>query len=301
MEAQNPGKQFFLADAGRRVALHQILYRQQIILAFQKLRKNQIEPILIKGWSVEQFYPREKSRKTADIDLCVAPEDYRNAHTIIEELDFTPGIVDLHKGLRHFDKLSWSNLLSNSRLINLENIQIRVLRPEDNLRLICVHWLNDGGAEKEKLWDIYYLVAHRSADFDWSRCLDANGQKRRKWILCAIAVTHLYLNLQIEDTPFADEIKNILPKWFLPALEKEWADRVKIVRLEKFLQERDWKGLREQLRKRLHPNPIGASINLEAHFDNLPRFPYQFADIVLRFNRHLGRNLKAVKSFFAGS
>ena len=297
MGAQESGEQSFWADSQRRAAFGKIVYRQQIILAFDKLREHKIEPILIKGWSIERFYPPGKTRKTGDIDLCVAPEDYRKAQIILRQFGFSPDRIDLHKGFRYFDKLPWAELFDNSELIALEKTPIRVLRPEDSLRVVCVHWLNDGGAEREKLWDIYYLIANRPNDFDWSRCLEANGPKRRKWILCAIAAAHHYVNLPIDETPLAGEIETILPDWFLPALEKEWADGVKIVSLEKVLPERDWQSLREQLRKRLQPNPIGASIDLEAPFNNWPRFPYQFADIILRFTIHFGRNLKALKSF----
>jgi hypothetical protein len=189
--------------------------------------------------------------------------------------------------------------LNNSQLIKLQNAQIRVLRPEDNLRVTCIHWLTDGGANKEKLWDIFYLVANRAPDFDWNRCLESNGKKRRQWILCAIAIAVRYLNLSVDDTPVAKEIDAVLPRWFIPALEKEWADDVKIVRLENFLLKRDWKSLREQLRKRLTPNPIGASIDVQAPFDNSPRWPYQLADIILRFYLHFGRNTNAVFKFWA--
>ncbi|MEP6925723.1 MAG: nucleotidyltransferase family protein [Pyrinomonadaceae bacterium] len=294
MEFPANNHQSFFANPLRRAALNGIIYQQQIILAFQKLRENRIEPILIKGFSTERFYPASQKRKTADIDLCVPPEDYKKSQIIINELGFPPEMIDLHKSLRHLDKLPWDDLLKNSQLTLLHNVQIRVLRPEDGLRVTCIHWLNDGGADKEKLWDIYYLVANRPPDFDWKRCLNSNGRKRRQWILCAIAAAHHYLNLSVDETPFADEIETVLPDWFIPSLEKEWADQVKLIRLENFFQSRDWKSLRSQLKKRFSPNPIAASIATEAAFDNSSRLPFQIADFILRFIVHFGRNTSAV-------
>ena len=290
----------FFSRPQTQAALAGIIHERQIIRAFQKFRENKIEPILIKGWSIARFYPKNKKRKIGDIDLCFAPEVYEKAQRIEAELEFPAFTLDLHKGLRHLDKLPFEDLFQNSQLVELHGEQIRVLCPEDNLRVTCVHWLNDGGADKEKLWDIYYLIENRPPDFDWDRFLNATGKKRRQWLVCTIAAAHRWLNLNVDDTPIAVEVKNpkTLPGWFVSALEREWNDTVKIGRLDKFIHKRNWKSLAEQLRRRFPPNPIMSSVLTEAPFDNKPRFPYQIANIFQRFFGSLNRNVPSLLRLF---
>jgi len=236
------------------------------------------EPILIKGWAAARLYPKPFRRQYVDIDLAIAPRKYEEAVAFSRASRFSAAI-DLHKGLRHLDTLDFEDLFSNSVLKKCGDTNIRILREEDHLRVLSVHWLNDGGAYKEKLWDIYHAVANRSASFDWERCLMSVNPKRRRWIACAIGLAHLYLGLEIGDTPVAREAKDI-PRWLVKAVEKEWKDEVKLTEFyfSQYKRPEFW----QQLRKRLRPNPIQATIELEGKFDETPRFFYQCANVLTR-------------------
>ena len=190
------------------------------------------------------------------------------------------------------DKSPFADLFANSQIVELSGGAVRVLRHEDNLRVVCVHWFTDGGIPREKLWDIYYLVVNRPADFDWDECLNANGAIRRQWIISALAVAHRYLDLPVDDLPFAHEIKNekSLPRWLVNALEREWVDDAPVTDIIAGL--RDWQVLRQQLKKRFPPNPIAASVLTEAPFDDAPRFKYQLKNMRARLVDSLKRNLK---------
>lgn len=278
----------------RQQALAEIFYEQKIIEVFELFGANGIEPILIKGWSIGRFYPVDKRRGIGDIDLSVYSKDYRKAKELIEKPENLRFSVDLHNGLRRLDKLPFENLFQNSQLVALRETNIRVLRHEDNLRLTCIHWLTDGGANEKRLWDVYYLVANRPADFDWERCLDVSGRRRRQWIICTIALAHRYLGLNVDETPIADEVKNgdVLPKWLVRVVEREWRDEIKISPLHKCLH--DGKLFRQQLRKRFTGNAIMSSVNTEAPFDDSSRLPYQIADFGLRLVHSIPRVIPAV-------
>jgi hypothetical protein len=201
-------------------------------------------------------------------------------------------MVDLHRGLRHLDTLEWRDLFENTKLLKIEETNVRILKPEDHLRVLCVHWLNDGAAYREKLWDIYYAVENRQLDFDWQRCLDSVDQKRRKWIVCAIGLAHRYLGLELKDTPIAAEAKEI-PDWIIKTVESEWADNNKLKRLQDCLSDR--KEFFIQIKKRFPPNPIQATIDMNGDFDNKTRLFYQIGDIFLRTKPSIKRFIEKVR------
>lgn len=260
-------------------ALHSKIQEEKIKKAFELFRANEIEPILIKGWAAALFYTQKSERIYADIDLCIEPEMFQKAYEISQSEEIKKLNVDLHRGLRHLDTVSWQNLFENSRLIKIHDAKIRILRPEDHLRVLCVHWLTDGGAYKEKLWDIYYAVEKRPEDFDWERCLGVVTEKRRRWIICTIGLAHRYLGLSLKDTPIEAEAKK-LPEWLISAVEREWKSNVRLKPLHTCF--RDGKQLLEQILKRIPPNPIQATIELEGSFDDRSRVFYQVGNIFSR-------------------
>jgi hypothetical protein len=236
------------------------------------------EPILIKGWAAAQFYPRPYERQFSDVDLIIAPEHFEEAAKFFNSLPSNIP-VDLHRGARHLDQVDFQNLFSNSKQLQCGATKIRVLREEDHLRILCVHWLNDGGANREKLWDIYYGVARRSKDFDWDRFLSIVSSRRRRWLICAIGLAHHFLGLDLEDTPVAREAQN-LPDWLIKAVIAEWESGVRLLDLRFCLNDR--KAMWEQLKKRFPPNPVQATIEMEGSFDDHPRIFYQIKSIFPR-------------------
>ncbi|HVE55947.1 MAG TPA: nucleotidyltransferase family protein, partial [Pyrinomonadaceae bacterium] len=184
-------------DEKRWLILRTKVYEEKIKAAFDLFRANGIEPILIKGWAVGREYPEKFRRTYSDIDLCVVPADYEKSLKIIAAGEGLALNVDLHCGLRHLDTVEWDALFENSFTVPLGEVEVRILRPEDHLRVLCVHWLNDGGAYKERLLDIFYLLENHSNDFDWERCFGKISQNRREWIIKTIAVVHKYHKLDV--------------------------------------------------------------------------------------------------------
>lgn len=259
-------------------AIYNAQNRLKVHLCFDFLRKNRIEGILIKGWAAAQYYPNFE-RQFSDMDICVDPADFQRAKQILNSSEGRQHTVDLHKGLRHLDTVAWDDLYANSEIVEIENTPVRILRPEDHLRVLCVHWLTDGGANKVRLWDIFYAIENRRENFDWDRFLGVVSEKRRKWLLCCLGLTKLYMGLNLENTPVAGEVSEI-PRWLIKSLEKEWADEVKLKPLENCLHDRKlfWR----QVKKRFPPNPIQATVDMEGAFDGKPRIFYQIGDVFKR-------------------
>jgi hypothetical protein len=243
------------------------------------LRENGIEPILIKGVAASVYYPASRLRGCTDVDLAVAKTDFLQALQIARSPAADGFAIDLHCELRHLDTLPWDDLFHNSREITISNGSVRVLRPEDHLRVLIVHWLTDGGADRERLWDIYYAVDNRPADFDWERLLDQVSSHRRRWLVCTIGLAHRFLGLRIDDTPVNHDALD-LPLWLVKAVEQEWSAEIKNQPLETTLH--DPVMMLRQVGKRLRPNPIWATVQMEGSFDARTRFFYRSANLFKR-------------------
>ena len=267
-----------IANDLRWNVLHLKAIESRVASTFRLMRANGIEPILIKGWAVGRLYPIDRPRVSVDVDLAVSPDDFEKASIILNSGSDSSILVDLHKCFRHFDPRPWGELFDPSILIPVEGAEIRVPSPEDHLRILCGHWLNDGGADRERLWDIYYSVKKRPETFDWDKCLNAAGPERRSWVVYTIAMAHEYLGLPIDDLPMRDELRNF-PEWMRETVEREWASGVRLRDLRTCLG--DWKLLRTQIRKRLPPNPIQATIEMQKSLDD-PRRRYFQARTVFR-------------------
>lgn len=252
------------------------VFERRILESFELFRRHGIEPVLIKGWAAARNYPNAYERIFTDIDLAVAEKEYNKARRLAGEHNL---YLDIHKELRHLDVVGWEKLFAASRTVKLEGSDVRILCAEDHLRVLCVHWLNDGGVYKERLRDIYYAVENRPPDFDWERCLAAAGAKRKKWVICAVCLAEKYLGLDLSDTPLAGQTKNI-PRWLIQTVEKEWSRDIKLKPLANCLQNK--MELLEQIKIRMPPNPIQASIETGSELDEKSRFVPQMANIFLR-------------------
>lgn len=277
----------------RWFSLQNKVHEARIGEAFTLFRKNGIEPILIKGWAIARLYPESHLRTYTDIDLGVPSAEYEKARTLLEDEAAKKLNIDLHNEFRHLDNVPWSTLFADTEVVPLDGVDIRILSPEDHLRILSVHWLTDAGADKDRLFDIRYAVENRPAGFEWEKCLDRAGPVRRSWVTCAIGLAHKYSGLSLDGLSFSGEARNI-PRWLISSIEKEWKLGVPLRGLYDSLHDR---GLFiKQLRKRIPPNAVYSTIECEGEFDNSSRAPYQLRSLVKRALPAIGRIFKTIRA-----
>jgi hypothetical protein len=246
--------------------------------------------MLMKGPAIARLYAERGLRPFIDLDLCVRPDQYRTALAMLRggTGEFTS--VDLHRGFPRLYARSWEELYARSQVVTLGGIDVRVLGPEDHLRVLCLHQLKHGATSPLWLCDVAVALESRSADFDWARVL---GPDRRQadWVACAIGLVHEFLEVQIDDTPVAGRAKR-LPGWLVPSVLRQYARRATTDYQEPPPSAPAWRFL---VGARYYwPSPVVATIHLHAPFNGLPRMPLQVVDAfgrLIRFGvrRILGR------------
>lgn len=248
----------------------------ETVQAFRFFRAKGIEPILIKGWAAARNYPQDSLRFYTDIDLSVASDEYQKARHWLASAEGSKIAVDLHWELKQLDTRPWADVFADSVEIQLDGYPVRIPSAEDHLRILAVHWLNDGGERKDRLLDIYHAIRNLPPDFNWDRCLETVSKVRRGWVIAAIGLTGRYFELDLTGLPIADEARNI-PNWLSRTVEKEWKSGVRHRSLHTCLN--DPREFVRQLGKRLPPNPIQATIEQEGDFNSKSRFRYQIASM----------------------
>jgi hypothetical protein len=112
-------------------------------------------------------------------------------------------------------------------------------------------------------------------------------------VICTIGLAHKYLDLEIDDLPLAREARAI-PRWVSRCVEREWARS----RLEPVLTSvHDRELLWEQMRRRMPPNPIRATIEANGDLYGPMRWWYQFLVIARRLGPFLRDTLFAVRIY----
>lgn len=283
-----------LEQAYRLHALQSAINERNLESAFALLRSAGIDPILVKGWAAARLYHDTGLRPYGDLDLCVAPGQYRAAKTALEKVPNQPYQVDLHRGFQTVDHKPWDELRSRSQLVQLGDSEVRILCPEDHLRVLCFHFLREGGWRPLWLCDIAASIETRSDNFDWD-LFSGKQDRRRKWFASAIALADRLLGASMEGVP-AKLQGAPLPTWFLPSVLREWAVRSMSQRHTTPMSSAWRNPIRTLSFKSLRshwPNPIEATIGVKGPFNEMPRLPFQLGNCALRtiaFLRHLSSN-----------
>src|SRR4030095_11827013 len=217
-----------------------------------------------------------------DVDLVVPAERFAEAEAIISKAENLRGYVDIHNGFGEVDPLGDdAELFANSHLVMLDDVEVRVLKPEESLRALCIHLLRHGAFRALRRCEIAVAVETRAADFDWDRCL---GRSKRvaDWVACTIGLANRLLGARITGTPIEERAKT-LPRWLIPSVMKQWEIPFSrdhgvakhTTQMQTYF--RHPSGLLKDLRARW-PDPIEATVYVGGPFNELPRFPFQIGE-----------------------
>lgn len=247
-----------LRDTHRLNTLHAARREQDTRRLFTLLRSEGVEPILIKGWAVARLYPEKGLRPYGDIDLCIAPSQYALAKRVLMSVEDLGCPVDFdHDEVDRLDARSWDDLFSRSVLVRLGKAEVRMMSPEDHLRLLCIHLLKEGARRPLWLCDVALAVESRPEDFDWNLCLGEN-EPQTNWVACTVALAGALLGARLEGTPAAG-LTDRLPRWLVPSVLGQWGEPFRGAEPPIRWQLRHPAGLPQALRNRW-PNPLEAMV-----------------------------------------
>src|SRR5438552_7604671 len=188
-----------LEQAYRLHALQSAIHERDIQNVLSQLKRAGIEPVLVKGWAIARLYPESGLRPYGDIDLCVNPKQFAAAKAALYNAP-NNSQVDLHRGFAKLDTRSWDELYARSQALKIDDVEVRVLGPEDHLRALCFHFLREGAWRALWLCDIAIAVESRPADFVWD-LFTGRDSKRRELIVCSIALTRHLLEADRDGVP----------------------------------------------------------------------------------------------------
>jgi len=259
-------------------------YIRQVL---QRLRSVGVEPLLGKGWAAARLYPEVGLRPYyTDIDLYLRPEEYPVAKEVLRHPDAPPCAVDLHEGCPDLEDRSIEELYRRSRWVSLGEVVVRVLGPEDHLRLLCIHTLRHGAHSLLSWCDIGAAFETRPSDFDWDYFWTGNP-RRTEWVLCALHLAHRLLGMEWDGTPVASRIRD-LPGWLIPTVLRHWQtpgrpcpEPLGIALRRPALW---WRAIRDRW-----PDPIEATVAVGGAFDETPRILFQVADCLVRAARWMAK------------
>jgi hypothetical protein len=285
-----------LHQAYRMHALQVAIKELELARVFASLRAQGLDPLLGKGWAIARQYPEPGLRPFGDIDLYVRRDHHNDFRTALQAVP--DAVVDLHTGAAELDDRSFDELYAHSHLLSLQGVNVRVFGPEDQLRLLCLHFLREGALRPLWLCDIAVAIAGLPQNFDWNYCLSGNAQ-RTAGVICTIGLAHKLLGVPITTLPIAAKAAT-LPRWLLPAVLKLWGQGKPTKGRRRMMAAylRHPTGVLSALQERW-PNAIEATVGTKAPFNNCPRWPFQLGECVLRttaFAQQVPRLIQKSKS-----
>ena len=275
-----------LLEAFRLHSLQSALHARSIRAVIPALRAAGLEPLLVKGWSVARKYPHPALRPYGDIDLCMADVDL--AARVLAADDLRKYNVDLHHGGEHLIDVPFDEVISQSQLVELDGVSIRIPSDEHHLRILCLHLLHHGAWRPLWLCDIGAALDAASDTFDWDVFL-GRDPVRAGWMKYTLRLAESLLGADLTRAPKSVRTAT-LPPWFERSVLREWtrSHRWTSARpIGETIAKRPWAAPLEIVRR--WPDPIRSSVFYGAPFDRGWRAPYQLRYALSRIGKVMGQ------------
>jgi hypothetical protein len=219
LRASPPGRQ--LQQAYRKHTLEAVAHEKHLERLIHSMQAAGLDPIVIKGWATARLYPESGLRPYGDIDLCLPAQHVDRAAAVLEAADGSCGEVDVHAGVPDLADRTWSELHGRSQRVILGSTPVRVLSPEDHLRLLCLHQVRHGMWRPMWLYDVRAALESAS-DFDWHCCLSGAANEAR-WVLRVVGLAQRLLGAPIRDGRIAREAAQAVPPWMVETVLWRWS------------------------------------------------------------------------------
>lgn len=278
-----------LHQAFRLYTLESRVNQAKIAEVFAVFRSHRVEPVLIKGWAAARYYPDKGLRPYGDIDICVRREEFQSAERAIATLDPVRFRIDLHTGFARFGVHEDEELFKRSQLVKIDQTDVRILCPEDHLRVVCFHMMREGAWRALWLVDVAAALESQPQDFNWNYFL--GDERQAAPLVNAIGLAQQLLGAKGANIP--ERLYSIqYPRWLVSTVLNEWGSTAPSMigrhdaSMLAHLRRRE--GLLAGLGHRW-PNAIEATTTMRAPFNNLPRLPFQISNSLYRLGSFIAQ------------
>jgi putative nucleotidyltransferase-like protein len=282
-EAARSPAGFELQQAYRLHAIESLLHERQLARVLVRLHGAGVEPLLGRGWAAAGHYPESGLRPYRNFDLYVGAAQAAAARAALDG-EQAPVVVNV--GCAELDDRAWSLLNERAQSVPLGNGQVRVLGPEDHLRLLALQMFGRGACRPLWLCDVAAIVETAGDLFEWRHFLSGD-RRRTEWVCCALVLARELLGADLARVPVSVTAR-ILPHWLVNTTLRQWSardllDRPRRAEPAASRFPRPQEALRA-LRARW-PNAIEATVGVRGPFNAIPRLPFQLAECVSRTAR----------------
>ncbi len=195
-----------------QTVLLQTIKTDAFMKLYQKLRQQQLRPLVVKGILCRELYPLPDHRLSSDEDLLISESQFSDCMAVMHDLDMHPGTVgicgvsfvrpdssiyiEMHRYLfspeseayGHWNQL-FSQIHQRAVPITIHGVELLVPDPTDHLLyLIChafKHFMH-GGFGIRQVCDICLFANHYGSQIDWQLLFDRCSQIQAQLFAAAI-------------------------------------------------------------------------------------------------------------------